>query len=73
MSQATLTAESLPRPAGARLVTLDCPHGATTGLVIPGGGPSLDVAIVRTILAKHYRTERCRCTRALRVRYGLRS
>ena len=73
---ATLTATPAPEHGErAKLFTLDCRHGTTTMLVLPAADPAAAVpheqAVVRLMLLRHYVAERCRCTLALRRRYGL--
>jgi hypothetical protein len=56
--------------AGARAFTVDCPHGTTRALLLPGATVLLDDQIVRGLLARHDTEEHCRCTRRLWRRYG---
>jgi len=76
MTDATLTIAPSPEHGPtAKTLTLDCDHGQTVGVLIPG--ETLDayvpheLATVRLLLLKHWSVEGCRCTKALRARYGL--
>lgn len=72
MISATLTATD---QAGARVLTVDCPHGETSIAYVNGTDPGAlqitDAAAAVMALARHYEEERCRCTRKLRRRFGV--
>jgi len=73
-SAATLTIAAAPDTPGVRVVILDCAHGRTEAAYANGTPPAAqltDAAVVQAVIAKHYETEGCRCTLALRRRYGL--
>ncbi len=69
---ATLTATDM---SGARVLTVDCPHGETSIAYINATAPDAlkvtDTAAAVMALVKHYGEEGCRCTRALRRKYGV--
>ena len=69
---ATLTATDM---SGARVLTVDCPHGETSIAYINATTPEAlkvtDTAAGVMALARHFDEERCRCTRALRRKYGV--
>jgi len=69
---ATLTAEPASdlRPNAMR-DTVDCPHATSTAIVLPGSAPPAAHQIVQALVLKHFSEEGCRCTLALRRRYGL--
>lgn len=76
MTGATLTIEEAPHHApGARQIVVDCDHGTTTAVLMPGGPPDLrgehERASVALAIGKHYSVEKCSCTKTLRARYGL--
>lgn len=54
----------------ARRYVVDCPHGTTESVVLPGREPVPAAAIVRALLASHDRAEGCGCTRGLWRRYA---
>ncbi len=56
---------------GARVLSVDCAHATTTITVVPGPLPVADALLVRVALVKHFAEEGCRCTKALRQRYGI--
>ena len=66
MPHATLRTEPEPAigPGGQRL-TLDCGHGTTVGYLLPGTAPIPQNEILRALLERHDREERCGCTRRL--------
>jgi hypothetical protein len=72
VSNATLTATD---QAGARVVTIDCPHGETSVAYINATNPDAlkvtDTAAAVMALARHFDEERCGCTAELRRRYGV--
>ncbi len=72
MTDATLTTEVI---AGERALVIDCRHATTTILVTNGTAPDApqisDVAVVQMGLARHHGEQGCRCTLALRRRYGV--
>ncbi len=73
---ATLTIEDAPQHApAARQIIVDCPHGTTTAVLMPGGPPDLtgahERASVGLALLKHWSVEKCSCTKALRRRFRL--
>lgn len=75
-SDATLTIAATPEHGPtAKTLTLDCPHGTSTGVIIPAETPGAFVphegATVRLLILKHFSVEGCDCTAALRRRYGL--
>ncbi len=69
---ATLTAAT---EEGARLVVVDCAHGQTAGVYRDGTEPAAalldDPMVVRAVLERHDEAAGCRCTAALRRRYGV--
>jgi hypothetical protein len=54
----------------ARRYVVDCPHGTTEGVVLPGRKVVPAASIVRALLASHDREEGCTCTRRLWRRYA---
>ena len=70
---ATLTARAAPEYGPDwRYIEIDCDHGTTTSAYKNGDDLQLDdVDVVKVMLLKHYYAERCRCTKALRRRYGV--
>jgi len=69
---ATLTVRPAPEAGpGARCFELDCPHGTTQALLIPGQAVPTDGALIRYLIERHHRQERCACTHNLRRKYGL--
>jgi hypothetical protein len=70
---ATLTArDAVEYGPGWRSIEIDCEHGTTTSAYKNGDDLTLaDADIVRVMLLRHYEAERCRCTKALRRRYGV--
>jgi hypothetical protein len=69
----TATLTIAPRPdlgAGARSFEIDCKHGTTRALLLPGELVLLDDQLVRGLLARHDAEEGCGCTRRLWRRYG---
>jgi hypothetical protein len=73
MSQATVVARDAPEYGrGYRFIEVDCGHGTTTSVYRNGDDLVVaDADIVRVMLLRHYYAERCRCTKALRRRYGV--
>ena len=76
MTTATLTIKPLPDYGeGARAIVVDCDHGTSTAVLMPGCPPETaaahERAAVRLTIAKHHSVEGCACTAALRRRYGL--
>jgi len=66
---ATLTTEPLD---GGTLFVVDCEHGTTEVGLLNGEASGITAAdAARVALAKHYGEEGCRCTRALRRKYGV--
>ena len=75
-TDATLTIAPAPEHGpGVRSIVLDCEHGRTEAAYANGtaltAAQLADAAVVQAVIARHYETERCRCTAALRKRYGL--
>jgi hypothetical protein len=69
---ATLRIKPAPEAGpGARLFEVDCEHGTTQGWLIPGALPIERAAFITYLLERHQAEEGCRCTRKLRLRYGL--
>jgi hypothetical protein len=73
VSTATLTGRAAPELGdGWRVVTIDCRHGTTTVHYRSSErSPVTDTDVAQVALTRHYATERCRCTAALRRRYGV--
>lgn len=73
-SDATLTVTPLPHLGKrAKLVTLDCRHGRTEGLLLVPERPrhpAPEWESIRYMLLSHA-SHGCHCTKALRRRYGL--
>jgi hypothetical protein len=68
---ATLSIGRAPEVAvDARVYVVDCPHGTTEGLVLPGRAGLPAALIVRSLLRSHDAHEGCRCTRRLWRRYA---
>lgn len=76
MAHAILTITPAPAigPGGRKLV-IDCPHGTTTGHLLPGLPSVSQTDVLQLLLIRHDAAERCRCTRKLwrRVRQADRS
>ncbi len=73
---ATLTSGLIENRGGARLLTLDCPHGRTTMHIYPpASDPTaatrLEQDAARLMVLTHWLEEQCVCTAELRQRYGL--
>ena len=66
--KATLT---VTREGEATIYVVDCDHGTTRLLTIPGRVAIPELAAVQTAIARHYSEEGCHCTRQLRKRYGV--
>jgi len=54
----------------ARRYVVDCPHGTTEALVLPGRDTPPAAVVVRYLLESHDQAEGCRCTRRLWRQYG---
>ncbi len=72
---ATLTVTDAPDRPGVRSIVVDCPHGRTEAAYANGTAPTAaqltDEFVVIAVIDRHYDTEGCACTKALRARYGM--
>ena len=73
MTVATLDVRSRPNlAAGARVFVIDCPHGTTRAVLLPGGGgyAPTEAEVVLALIASHEAAEGCGCCRRLRERWS---
>ncbi|OGN86614.1 MAG: hypothetical protein A2X23_04520 [Chloroflexi bacterium GWC2_73_18] len=55
---------------GSRRYRLDCAHGSTSAVVLPGGSPLGEQIALQMLLLRHDRDNGCRCSRELRPEYA---
>ena len=67
-ASATATIEIENLGDGEKRITVDCPHGTTTGHALNAAAVE-EGALVASLVMKHYAEEGCRCTRKLRRKY----
>jgi hypothetical protein len=62
VESASLVVGDVPAVAsGARRYRLDCAHGSTSVLLLPGRSPIGDVVAVEMLVLRHCRTTGCQC------------
>ncbi len=66
MQLASLVVGDVPAFAsGARRYRLDCAHGSTSVVLLPGRSPIGDVVAVEMLVLRHSRSTGCQCARAM--------
>ncbi len=67
MEQSAFTVRDVPTIGpGVRRFVLECLHGRTAGLVLPGRKPVADLIVLDLLRVRHNREQGCRCTTVLR-------
>lgn len=64
MDQALLTVSDVPNFEAARRYRLDCEHGSSWALVLPGRSGAGDSVALVALGARHGRENGCRCAEA---------
>jgi len=68
MSEPHVLVGSHPKPtdravaSGARRMAFECPHGASSAVLLPGAKPTGDLTLLDVLLTRHHGQHQCRCT-----------
>ena len=67
MDRAEFVVRGLPALGpGAKRIQLECSHGRTFGLLVPGRKPITDQVVLDLLRVRHDRDNKCHCTTVLR-------
>jgi len=50
---------------GVRRYSIECDHGASSALLLPGDKPLADLVVLDMLLVGHHRRQRCQCIPAM--------
>lgn len=66
MADMTFSASDAHRVGpGVRRYSIECDHGASSALLLPGERPLADLVVLDMLLVGHHRRQGCRCTPAM--------